>query len=223
MDKPTRWSYSSLSTFEECPAKWKYSYIDNLPEPPSPAMERGTLLHKHCESVLDGTHAEVPAELAKITHILERLKVNNAQPEKPWRLNALWSPVESKSWLLAIVDVHFLKGDVLHVYDFKSGRSYPSHAAQLELYALIGLAHYPEASEVQCGAIYIDTGKLTRRRTILRADSAALMVRWTDRASALFAETAYSPKRGSGCYWCAFKDSLGGPCSAWRNDSYSKN
>ena len=213
--RPTRWSYSSLTTYEECPAKWKYSYIDNLPDPPSPAMERGTRLHKLCETVLT-QDVETPSELMNIARVLERLRVNSAQSEKAWRLDSKWKPVSEKSWVLGIIDVHFMKDDALHVYDFKSGKPYASHKKQLELYALIGLATYPQAERVECGAIYIDTGKIGYKRTIERAEADAAIPLWTNRANALLADFELAPKRGSGCYWCAFKDSLGGPCKAWR-------
>lgn len=214
--KPSRWSYSSLSTYEECPAKWKYSYIDKLPDPPSPAMERGTRLHKLCEEALNEPAAPIPQDLANVTRIMERLRANQAQPEKAWRLDSQWRPVDSKSWVLGIVDVHFFKDGALHVYDFKSGKPYASHKGQLELYALIGLATFPEAERAECGAIYLDSGKIGYRRSLSRPEAIEAQGKWSERAAALFADEELAPRRGSGCYWCAFKDSLGGPCSAWR-------
>lgn len=222
--KPTRWSYSSLSTYEECPAKWKYSYIDKLPDPPSAAMERGTRLHEMCETVLNDHAAATPTDLAGIAQVLERLKANDAKSEKAWRLNSEWKPVSTETltakhaqtWVLGIIDVHFLKNGALHIYDFKSGKPYASHKKQLELYALIGLAIFPEAETVECGAIYIDAGKIGYRRTIERATAAPMQTDWTERAIRLFADDELLPTRGSGCYWCNFKDSLGGPCSEWK-------
>lgn len=216
MTRPTRWSYSSLSTYEECPAKWKYSYIDKLESPPSPAMERGTRLHSMCETVLNNHALETPAELNGIAAVLERLKANSAQSEKAWRLNSEWTPVAEKSWVLGIIDVHFFKDGALHVYDFKSGKPYASHKKQLELYALIGLQTYPDVERVECGAIYIDTGKIGYRRTMERAEAPSMKEAWTERAMRLFADEELLPKRGSGCYWCNYKDIAGGPCSAWR-------
>ena len=35
-----RHSYSSLSTYKECPAKYSYRYIEKLPDVPSAAMPR---------------------------------------------------------------------------------------------------------------------------------------------------------------------------------------
>jgi hypothetical protein len=213
--KPTRWSYSSLSTYEECPAKWKYEYIDGIRPPPSPAMERGTMLHTMCELVLNG-ESDTPTELEPIGRLLTRLKANQAKPEKAWRLDNQWKPVDSGSWLIGIIDVHFFRDGALHIYDFKSGRSYPSHSKQLELYSLIGLSTFPEAPRVEVGAIYIDSGKLQRRRTIERAEAPALVRNWSERAQRMFADEELTATPGSGCYWCQHKDSMGGGCSAWR-------
>jgi hypothetical protein len=218
LDKPTRWSYSSLSTYEECPAKWRYEYIDGIRTPPSPAMERGTMLHSMCEKVLNG-EIETPGELAQIGRVLERLKANEAKPERAWRLDSEWKPVDSGSWVIGIIDVHFFKDGALHVYDFKSGRSYPSHSKQLELYSLIGLCTFPEAQRAEVGAIYIDTGKLQRRRTIDRAEAPALLANWTGRARKMFADNDLLPTPGSGCYWCQHKDSMGGQCAVWRKSA----
>jgi hypothetical protein len=166
--------------------------------------------------VLNDHTATIPDELSGIGKILDRLRANNAQAEKAWRLGSDWKPVESKSWVLGIVDVHFVRDGVLHVYDFKSGKPYSSHKKQLELYALIGLSTIPEVERVECGAIYIDSGKIGYQRTVNRDESEPMKAAWTERAIRLFADDELLPKRGSGCYWCTFKDSLGGPCDAWR-------
>ncbi len=38
-------SYSSISTYEQCPLKWKFHYIDKLPEEPKPYFSFGTVMH----------------------------------------------------------------------------------------------------------------------------------------------------------------------------------
>ncbi len=211
----SRWYYSSLAAYEECPAKFRYRYVDGLKTPKSPAMARGVELHKMCEDTLNG-EIETPPELASIARILERLKANKAQPEKAWRLDSQWRPVASDSWLIGIIDVHFILGDVLHVYDFKSGRGCPAHRQQLELYALIGLATYPEVKAVDCAGIYIDTGKFGYKRTVTREEAEPAQRQWSARAERLFADSKLEATPGRGCWWCDYKDSMGGPCSAWK-------
>ena len=41
-----RLSYSSINTYETCPAKFKFQYEDRLPRPPSPALSFGDSLHR---------------------------------------------------------------------------------------------------------------------------------------------------------------------------------
>ena len=64
-EKPKRWSYSSLSTYKQCPAKWKFSYIDGIEWPASAAMLRGTRMHSMAEDFLNGTLMAVPHEIRK--------------------------------------------------------------------------------------------------------------------------------------------------------------
>lgn len=51
-------SANSTSTYLRCPAKWKYRYIDHLPETPSKALERGTMVHKALERYWTGSYGK---------------------------------------------------------------------------------------------------------------------------------------------------------------------
>ena len=42
-------SYSSMSTYEQCPLKWKFHYVDRLPEEPRPYFSFGTVMHEVME------------------------------------------------------------------------------------------------------------------------------------------------------------------------------
>jgi putative RecB family exonuclease len=50
---PRSLSPSSCSSFKECPLAFRFSYIERLPEPPSVAASRGTLVHHALELLLD--------------------------------------------------------------------------------------------------------------------------------------------------------------------------
>jgi putative RecB family exonuclease len=49
---PTGLSPSSVSAFKGCPLAFRFAYIDRLPEPPSPAASRGTLVHRALELLM---------------------------------------------------------------------------------------------------------------------------------------------------------------------------
>ena len=49
---PPSLSPSSVSAFKSCPLAFRFSYIDRLPEPPSPAATKGTLVHRALELLM---------------------------------------------------------------------------------------------------------------------------------------------------------------------------
>ena len=49
---PPSLSPSSVSAFKSCPLAFRFSYIDRLPEPPSAAATKGTLVHRALELLM---------------------------------------------------------------------------------------------------------------------------------------------------------------------------
>ena len=65
---PTTLSPSKISAFKHCPLQFRFSVIDRLPEPPSPAASKGTLVHRALERLMlrapaDRTPASALADL----------------------------------------------------------------------------------------------------------------------------------------------------------------
>lgn len=211
--KPDRWSYSSISTYQECPAKWKYLYVDKLPTIPSAAMERGTKMHTACETYLNG--GQMDDSVKSIKNILYWLLCHYAFSESVWKLDANWTP-NGKTWIKAIVDAHFVKDDTLNVFDFKSGKKYLTHNKQLELYSIIGYKIYPNVKRIRYGAIYIDNPKLSWSKNFSLEMIEPARINWHNKAVVMMMDNLYIAKPGEGCYFCNYKDSIGGPCNEWR-------
>lgn len=55
---PSTLTPSKLTKFMSCPLAFRFSYIERLPEPPSPHLVRGTLVHKALELLLGTGTAE---------------------------------------------------------------------------------------------------------------------------------------------------------------------
>jgi putative RecB family exonuclease len=72
---PMSLSPSSVSSFTSCPLAFKFSYLDRLPEPPSVAASRGTLVHRALERLHDRPPAErtLQAALADLDQATEEL------------------------------------------------------------------------------------------------------------------------------------------------------
>lgn len=215
MSRPTRWSYSQWSTWRDCPAQYAYSYIHKLPWPVNAAAQRGTLLHTMAEDYVTGKVADVPFDLKKISKFLKDLKERQAIAEQTWMLNKQWSPVADKSvaWIKAIVDVHYVEGDVLHLRDYKSGKEYATHNDQLELYGIIGLQMYPLVKRADLGAIYIDGGFSGAEGSIIRPMLPKLIEKWDQRARDMENDQTFIANPGYKCQWCPYAQGKGGPCA----------
>lgn len=214
MSKPTRWSYSSLSTYKQCPQKWKFSYIDGIEWPSSAAMARGTRMHLMAEEFLKGIVPMVHKDIQKIGPLIWALFNMGAKSEEVWMLDRDWNPTQDsdKAWVKAIVDVHYVAGDVLFVKDYKSGQMYPDHAGQLELYGIIGLCTFPEVKRVETSAVYMDTGHEGHQGSIIRPMLPKMIASWEKDATEMMADEVHEPRPGTACKWCPYAKAKGGPC-----------
>lgn len=55
---PGSLSPSAVSSFKDCPLAFRFAYLDRLPEPPSPAASKGTLVHRALEHLMCRPPAE---------------------------------------------------------------------------------------------------------------------------------------------------------------------
>ncbi len=214
-----RTSYSALSKYEECPYKYKLSYIDDIKYPSGAAAARGTRLHTGCERFLKG---EIPAtsltvDFMKIRPILERAKELGAGAEEIWLIrDDTWEfqlEESPETTFKAIVDIHWIEGDILHIRDLKTGRPSPSHYEQLEVYALLGFSRYPEVKEVVVAPLYLE-GEASPT-SYPKGLEAFIRTAWKERWDKLYAATEFpATPSNSACKWCPYKASKGGEC-AW--------
>lgn len=216
---PTRHSYSSLSTWKTCPAMYGYRYVKKLPSETTAAMDRGTRLHKIAEIYVgDHTHSiQSHFELRKIGLRLLQLRNANAVPEATWLLDDQWKPVkkEADAKIKAIVDVHYFpERTLLKIHDYKTGREYPGHSDQLELYVAMGLCQFPDARRAEGSALYIDTGAEGRTTSAIRAMLPKIIDKWDTLIAAVEGDTALLPTPGAHCARCPFGVSKGGPCQS---------
>src|ERR1700759_3088366 len=100
-------SPSRAGDFMTCPLLYRFRVIDKLPEPPSPAAARGTLVHAVLERLFDQPAAERTPDVAHALVQPEWDRLSAAEPE----LTTLFSgPDELAAWLRdadAAVDSYF--------------------------------------------------------------------------------------------------------------------
>lgn len=82
-----RLSYSSIDTYETCPAKYRFQYEERLPSPPSPALAFGDSLHR----ALHRFHARPVPVAPSLVELLEML-------EEVWVSEGYADPAEEEAY-----------------------------------------------------------------------------------------------------------------------------
>ena len=214
--KQKAWSYSAVSNHATCPQKIRFAKIDRVPEPPSPAMDRGSQIHKACAARIDhGVDQQLvrPDWLMKI----DELRARGAKSEVQLAFTKDWIPTEwfgANVWGRVVIDANYMIApNIVQIIEFKTGKVYPEHATQLRLYALAGFIMHPEATEARAENWYLDgapsplVGYVAQRSAL-----EGLKREFTEFARPLLNDDLYPATPGRHCNWCGFAKSKGGPC-----------
>lgn len=212
------WSYSKLSMYEKCPRQARYRYIEKLPEPPSPHLERGERTHKSMEAWVK---AGAPAKAAPTEAKVFRDHVSGYMPPDPsklvvealWGHDKSWKPTASyrETWLWIKLDLAFAASGT--VIDWKTGKAHDSHEDQGNLYGVAFLHRYPQHKEVNVEFAYLDLGELASM-TVSRRNLRALQGDFEKRVAAMGTDTTFKPRPSKLCGWCSYSKTKGGPCDA---------
>ena len=109
--RPPSLSPSRAGDFMTCPLLYRYRVIDRLPEPPSPAATRGTLVHAVLERLFDRPAAERTPEAARE---LLRPQWDRLLAEEPELAGLFEADDQREVWLeeaAAMVDRYFTLED----------------------------------------------------------------------------------------------------------------
>lgn len=218
----TAWSYSRWATYVECPRKAKYKFVDKLPEPSAPALERGSDIHAKIEKYLrDG--GRVPAEAKSLgVEYRELRKLGPAVElelayDKKWQLvdwfsRDAWCRVKVDALVAPLIDD---EEPIVRIIDHKTGKlkEYGEYDNQLELYGLVGLVNFPTAKLSTGELWFVDHGKIvSAQEEFIRADEKKLKKKWEMRVKPMLSDKVFKPKPGNACRWCHFRKSNNGPC-----------
>jgi len=209
-----RWSFSAWNCYNQCPAKYKFRYKDRLRlGMKSVAAERGDMVHASAERYLVDPINRLESPMVYYESFLTALRDKGAKPEHTIILNREWKPAMpwEDEWLKAILDVALVEGTVARNYDWKTGKIYPDHVDQRELYSLAQLCAYPEV-EVAIGMhVYVDL-KQNRVSEFKQADVPALKAKWEERVSRLVEDEIFPTNPSFTCRYCEYSKWNGGPC-----------
>jgi hypothetical protein len=214
-------SFSRITTYQQCPLKFKFQYIDKVPvdEQPSPAIERGLALHQLAEDRLTGKDPEWPEEHSRFRDWLDALGSARAE----WRLGAS-EDLEPEGYDMAFIRgiADIITDDDPTVWDIKTGsvtrdrRSvYPDtlhkHYTQTSLYGELELLASGRDS-IKVGMYYVDLlGEQPPTRTVTREFS--VLNRLKKICLGIEKTVSYPARANRFCNWCPYARTNGGPCN----------
>ena len=168
---PIKWSYSSLSTFKQCPRKYYHTKVaKDVVEPMSQAMLYGNRVHKAAEEyVRDGKPIEEAFLYIKefIDSILDSFK-GQVFCEQRLGLTVELKPCrfsDKDVWYRGIVDLLIIDGENKEalIVDYKTGKNAKyADTGQLELMALAVFKHYPDVETIKAGLYFFTKTQLIK-------------------------------------------------------------
>lgn len=215
------WSYSAVTSHAKCPKQFRIRRIDKVPEPPSPAMDRGLTIHNDLATYISTGELPENADVALYAPwfpFLNHLREQGAEAELQVAFNHNWIRCEwfgGDAWLRVVFDALVWDEATMRVtvVEHKTGKRYPEHARQMRLYCFAAMKLYPEARDARCVISYIDEGPARQPDLVMqRSNMEELEREFREFSQELLTDTLYPARPGFHCRWCAYAKSKGGLC-----------
>lgn len=216
------WSYSAWAMYALCPLKYKLAKIDKVPEPGSPAMQRGNEIHVGVAAYITGKAAGLPAAAMQhqvMVDLIEQLRAFPAQSreiEQQWGFTSNWQPTgwfAKDTWFRSVLDAGVMYDDLTYEdVDFKTGKRYGSNDEQMETQALSVMVKFKPVLHVTTRLAYLDSGEFEFAEFPV-SHKERLKDKWEKKVAPLFNDTVFAPRPNEKCRFCSFSKSKGGQCA----------
>lgn len=219
----TAWSYSALKVFEECAYRTYISRVKRIPEPSSPAADRGSMIHDEAENYVNGTLDEFPASLKKFTTEFKELReqYNGNWHLKPdvlvelegeWAFTSDWQPtawLAGDCWVRIKLDAYVKEDQTsARVIDYKTGKKFGNevgHGQQCLLYAIAAFMRDPELQFVKTELWYLDQGETTTQ-SFTRDEAMMFFPGFHSRGVKMTTTKDFDPTPSkAACRWCSYR------------------
>lgn len=199
--KTIKWSYSSLSLYQQCPRKYYHlRVVKDIVEPPQEHLIYGTQVHKAAENyVRDGT--PIPKKFSFIKQYLDPLVAMSGEKlcEHEMGLTEKLEPCGFKApevWWRGIADLLVINGDRATLVDYKTGKSSKfADVKQLEILSLAVFKHFPKIKRVKAGLVFLVAQDLVQTE-FTEENQKTLWAKWLPELSRLeqsYEEDVWNP------------------------------
>lgn len=212
-----RWSFSMWTTYNTCPSRFNYRYRQRLPDPPSPAAQRGSAAHDTAERYVRGHSMLLPTKDNYLLDVFNKFRQwpnGDRHTELKITLTDEWtltSPQNDDAYVTGVLDVVGYHKGVVEIGEWKTGKPKDEHKEQRSLYALLGLRRWLPR-EVQVTTYYMDNTAPPARLTVKDTAEPKLIQIWDGRAKQMLTDDTCAPRPGFYCRWCPYSRDKGGPC-----------
>ena len=222
MSEIKSWSFSRLQDWKSCKLKAYLKHAKRIPDPrPSPAAERGTVIHQMAEDFIRGEITVLPVELAhfegEYRSLAKSYKRGDVELEGEWGLDRDWNQVDYKgAWGRVKLDLFYRMGEShAALVDYKTGRkdgNENKHAEQLQFYATVSFCRFEWLETVDTELYYLDKNELTKISFEREKAFQRYLPHWNDLAIEMTEATEFpaNPNIVS-CKYCPYGDT--GHCS----------
>jgi CRISPR/Cas system-associated exonuclease Cas4 (RecB family) len=211
-------SYSKYSTYEKCPRKFKFRYMDKLEEPKGDAMSRGTVIHNSVEDFLLGKVDQLHPDIhSYYGQFFTALRDAGAIPEEKIAVDRNWKLTDWDSpdaYCRSVLDIRMPMRDdgEVQVFELKTGKIYPEHYDQRELYAVKVQALLKDAKMIKVTGIYLDLKKNSPTYLHPHYYQEPKIELWASKFRTILRDELFIPNPTFSCRFCHFRKDNGGPC-----------
>lgn len=225
------YSYSKIQTYKKCPAKFKFAYIDllRMPKGESPAMARGSEIHKSIEQFIkketDLLHPDIRE--AYTQYFFGLRESYRCFPEAKFALKGGELHFDPKKYVTAafeacewddpetvfrgFYDLKVVWDGGLFIDEFKTGKPYPEHMEQRLAYGTVALIQHPEVDHVEVRTVYLD-----KVNSVPVTYPQMMLIEYTGglRRNIMECEndTVFAPQPSFMCRYCEYSRQNNGPC-----------
>jgi CRISPR/Cas system-associated exonuclease Cas4 (RecB family) len=213
-------SFSKLSTHNQCNRKFKYNYIDKIKvdKPISEALLKGGAVHSILEHYpnksthkLAPKYADIAIKFLK-TDIAHELYMYESVREFDFGLTSELQPCEYKdksALFRGSVDYIFTNEKGLHLIDWKTGKlkeeKWQSYE-QLMFYAIYFFQRYPKIEKTTISYIYVEHENSHNTLTLERKYLQNYINQLFDLINAVETDTSFNKNVSKLCDYCDFQE-----------------
>ena len=166
--RPFSWSFSAISDFETCPAKYASTrfYCSHKDEGTGEALIWGSRVHKALENRLKH-YRPLPEGMTQwdkyCRSMIATCNTDDLYVEHQMCIDAAMQPTSwfaKNAWGRCAMDVMIDKGDVVHIYDWKTGKQ-KDNDLQLKIFAAMASMKFPNALEFKAKYVWLNSGNVT--------------------------------------------------------------